>query len=223
MYELTENVSIVKNDKISVKIQHDALWLLIFHYNSAEGGLFKDKYEAKFNLDPNKFSLLTRIQYVQRFSSKYEFLLEYPEVNTYVIWQQSSNLFMPESDTFNQRVKGYKAIRVDSQPQFSGLSLSKQSSYCLLDGTSAQYLWYYAIGVKTNNYAEKSGYIPGPVINYESKYVNHVALWVHFPLQSQYTCKAKTRFVSPRILALFIIIQSPSIYLMGFLYIKEPY
>ena len=201
---------IMKVDNRYYDVITNKLYMLLFYHDATNEYLWTSTEEAKYNeYDPKKYSILSNFTEDYKKNNAYQFLLEYPEVNTYVIWQQSSNLFMPESINENQQVDGYKAIRVDSQLQFSGLSLSYQSNSCLIDGIAGGSGWFYAIGVKTNYYSNQAGYIPGPLFkNTNAYFVNHVALWVHFPLQSQYTCKAKTRFVSPRILALFIIIYS---------------
>ena len=163
------------------------LYMLLFYHDATGGNLWTSNEDAKHKeTNPTKYSILSNLTEEYKTKKNYQFLLEYPELNTYVIWQQSIDPLSSDIDNTGEKVAGFKPIRVN-QPKFCGLSLSK-STNCLLDGETTTGWWSYAIGVYKDYFAPN--YIPGPSTNM----VNHVALWVHFPLQSQYTCKAKIQF-----------------------------
>ena len=145
-------------------------WLLVFHHNTLHG-MFKSKTHAKYSLDPNKFSLLKRIDDSFKIDGKFEFLLKYPNLTGYNHWTQTVNPIKAQPNTEN----GYVPIEIKWDNNFwHGLSLSNHvTSY--LDGSPNADTWFYSIG--TNEY-NTNEFIPGSDWVVDGKYLKEVNLWI---------------------------------------------
>ena len=162
--------------RLSYKTLHKFgyLWLLIFRHNSVKAGYFKSHQDALISLQrPEKFSVLGAITQKAKIDGYYEFLLRYPYDNYELHWKQLKN---PIDSTYDI---GYTPIDVDNKkfPFFSGLALSADTKYTLLDGTIGNTTsnWYYCIGATgaLSNYWQP--YIPSRYIYNKTE---EVQLWL---------------------------------------------
>ena len=199
--------TIISNGKISVKVEHGLLWLLIFHHNAKESGLFSSLNQAEYYIDPNKFSILSKLQFIQKIDSVYEFLLEYPSTRPgdYNHWKQKNNPMdeYRNIDLTNENATGYEPIHIDfDRYNFSGLKRRTFSS--LLSGGARSLNWYYPIGSVNNHYGDNA--FPGDLTLYEY----HVDLWVRI-LPSQtfvfpcFTTKQKMKLIPSSLLFIFLL------------------
>lgn len=122
----------------------DATWLKVYYTNSKNGTvLWKDVDELGFSLQAYKWSILGMLPYFYNNTWKYEFLLEYPSLNKYNRWRQTSNPLLA-----SQSVSGYSPISIQmSENNWGGLSLSStKGTSTIIDGSPGSTDWYYAIG-----------------------------------------------------------------------------
>lgn len=178
--------------------------MLLFYHDAINGGLWPSAEAAKWKENsPYLYSIISKFTTEYQTHNKYQFLLEYPSLNTHIIWRQSLSPLNETTDQTNTKVDGFQPIHVESQELFSGLAKAKHGTH-LIDGTSISGIWHYAIGVVSSSYSPK---IPGPVYDGDREvFVNDVALWVRFPIQGDCTCKTTNRmFYSPLILIELIV------------------
>ena len=92
-------------DNYIVKEDYCAKWLRILYHNTANNEYFNDSNDALLSLNnQNKYSILKYLPYVHTYQyRKFEFLLEYPGLNGFNRWKQTSN------PTKNSDVYGYEA------------------------------------------------------------------------------------------------------------------
>ena len=158
----------------TTKIEHNALWLLLLHHNSIEGGFFKNKEEAKFSLNKSRYSIISKLNEISKIDGKYEFLLEYPISNygKYNRWTQSNDPLLetcPRGTT--QNVTGFEYSHLDfnsADCRFGGLRTHPDST--LLSGQSYCNSWNFAIGATSKEFSPS---IPG-----NCKSIKEVNLWV---------------------------------------------
>ena len=145
----------------------DATWLKVYYTSSQNGTvLWKDVDELGFSLQAYKWSILGMLPYFYNNTWKYEFLLEYPSLNKYNRWRQTSNPLLA-----SQSVSGYSPISIQmSGNNWGGLSLSStKGTSTIIDGSPGSTDWYYAIGQQ----AVYQGGIPA-----NDPSVQEVYLWV---------------------------------------------
>ena len=144
-----------------------ATWLKVYYTNSKNGTvLWKDIDELGFSLQAYKWSILGMLPYFYNNTWKYEFLLEYPSLNKYNRWRQTSNPLLA-----SQSVSGYSPISIQmSGNNWGGLSLSStKGTSTIIDGSPGSTDWYYAIGQQ----AVYQGGIPA-----NDPSVQEVYLWI---------------------------------------------
>ena len=198
---------IIRNKNIAVKIEHDALWLLIVHHNAREANVFENYDNAMYSSKENQFSILSKLKFIPMIDSGYEFLLEYPTTHPkeYNRWRQSLNPFDEYRDrTGFQNATGYDPIHIDfNEYLFGGMMRALSSS--ILSGCQQNDRWNYPVGAYSNRYGNNA--FPGDGTMYEY----HVDFWVRI-LPSQKlifncpTLNRKIRFYpSTQILIIILI------------------
>ena len=156
-----------------VKEYENSLFVRVFYHNVAKGDFFKE--HEVFHVHKNgKFSVLGSINYKFQIDLKYEFLLEYCEVNKYFHWSQTTNPLDNVSDTSS-------TFFYRSEDTFKGLAASYDYKRTYIDGLPGPYInnWFYAIGqLEPFNKNHLAGpYKPGPI--YDT--VDIVSLWMKIP------------------------------------------
>ena len=189
------------------------MYLRIVMQNSTTHVIFDSKEEAMHYTEEElieyKFSILDEIKSFRRPSSKYEFLLCYPEISDCLHWIQNvSPLDYEEVDILSD-IKYVKPVLFDDQyTQFKGLMKSKQN-HSLLDGDAYTNdtigYWQYAVGVKDNY--QNNFVLPGPYINGDVIDFHSYILYIRVQLCS---------FTSKHLIQLY-----PSILLFIFLWVFE--
>lgn len=152
------------------KVFNDS-WFLIFHHDATHG-MFHSKEQAKYSLDPNKFSLLKRIDDSFKIDGSFEFLLMYPNLTGQNHWRQTVNPIHAEPNQEN----GYQEVNVSwKSNNWHGLAVSNlRQTY--LDGSPFNgSTWFYSIG--TTKYLNHVT-IPGPEWSAGGKDFYEVNLWI---------------------------------------------
>ena len=178
------------------KTEFDTQWMLIFQHNTSKG-FFKNEGDAKLSLQKERFSIIDRISndyYVHRYSTNYEFLLEYPVdfPGEYNRWNQTNNPLdkMDYNSTSEITATGFNSIHCDWPNYFGGL-MKSHSGKTLLDGRTGSWYWNYAIGDYSKEYSEKT---PGPCQeNSGTLLVTFVNLWIRIssPFLPDSKCKRR--------------------------------
>ena len=169
-------MKVFKFGNMVYKYQHGACWQLVFRHDVSYG-FFSTKEEASYNLDENKFSLLSKMSDPLTFSNfhsnRYEFLLEYPKEHPgeYNRWiQQNNPMKEQEYETANgKKVDGYTEIHADWTGNYWGGLVSSSSGSSVLDGSTYIGYWHFAIGDYCGEFETKT---PGPGYN------SYVLLWM---------------------------------------------
>ena len=69
-------------------------WILVFYHDSSTGKFFDDSIKETCNVefcdDPYRYSRLDKINELNKILDNYEFYLDYPETNSYVVWTQKT-------------------------------------------------------------------------------------------------------------------------------------
>lgn len=153
--ELNNNkrTAVVQGIKLPVKKAYGCTWIRVFHHNTSGGlrtNLFTNESEvAKVNL-PNKQSVLGYLDTIEIKSpaTKYEFLLEYPEISGYNRWSQTANPWTTTipNGTGNETAPGYRAIQISWNTNYWGGLAKSTSSSTALNGSVGHGNWFFAIG-----------------------------------------------------------------------------
>ena len=131
--------------------------------------------DARYIISERKYSILSEVQEWPH-SGKYEFLLQYPELEGYNRWKQTN---FPLSEAYyqgKQEVEGYENVSITwTTRQWAGLQNSTGCS--LLEGSISVTNWYYAIGTKKDCAGYGVNSMPGP----KDPPVHFVYLWMRIP------------------------------------------
>ena len=153
-------MSIYQESWRTIKIEHDALWLLVFNH-STSFGFFHNPAHAGFSFDEGLFSIMSRINrrsYANRYNQSYEFLLEYPNEfqNQYNRWLQSKDpLSDPQINGIETNASGYRPIHIDwSDLNWGGLKKGRGSA--IIDGNVLTSYWNYGIGDYIGEFKDKT-------------------------------------------------------------------
>ena len=139
----------------------NAYWMLIFYHNSSAGEFFLNEEEALFCHENHKFSILSHINDSYKFKGKFEYLLEYPELEGTNRWRQTNNPLF-ENENNSTYVEGYESVNISfTSNGWSGLAKST-SINTLLDGSRLHNQWYYAIGAYNVSFSGIGPWLPGP-------------------------------------------------------------
>jgi hypothetical protein len=177
---------------MEIKVKDGRTWVLLFrHFTYNKPAKYFANYDSSFHTTTNKdlFSLLTIINELMKVNGKYEFLLEYPELNNYFHWRQTSNPLSVSSSVSSSTI-GFEPIHVPSN-YFKGLGLGSSTTSGLLGICDGECGWHYAIGCHNNLYDPK---FPGPDINGDFYYVKQALLWIRST--NRVTCIFNQRKIS---------------------------
>ena len=113
-------------------------WYLLFHHFSSSQNpvFFSNEEEAKFSSTENKYSVLSSLNDQFLINGKFEFILEYPSVNSFLQWKQSVNPLFAASNSTAESI-GFSPIDVDFYPIFQGLKY--HGSDALISGICSIY------------------------------------------------------------------------------------
>ena len=150
-------------------------YVCVFEHN-IEDGYFSEGEEEYIDRRL-RFSILRLIGEEDKIRGKYEFKMEYPDIDKQIEWRQSKR---PQDATDSElgEVDILRDDFSDNEMRFSGLRKSTDQSSAFLDGSSRN--WHYAIGqYKPWN----MGTIAGP---WGEQYhvIKAVRLWMRLPSQN---------------------------------------
>ncbi|MNS98863.1 hypothetical protein D3C72_1332440 [compost metagenome] len=172
------------------KEKDGANWVKLVYQNNNNGTVLFNPNEMNFCDKQGKYSILGEIEKYRDNSGNFEFLLEYPEINQYNRWIQSSN-----PTEYIETVNDYESIQTTWRTRnWSGLAKSN-SGACYLDGSIGTSTWFYAVGSYTN-WTDSNNKIGIP--SYDSNVaVNEVNLWVRIDnLNNVNSDKIKTVYLA---------------------------
>lgn len=172
-FELSEiDNSLAEETGAEIIQKHNATWLKVFYHNSKFGTVvFASNNEVLHCETVDKFSVLNKLENFRGKDGKFEFLLEYPEdyPDEYNRWKQIDNpVIIQEDSSLNgiKKANGYEPIHIDWTYNYWGGLLLCSASSTFIDGSVNHNNWFYAIGVKKNNWENSdnsvAGYVPGP-------------------------------------------------------------
>ena len=153
-------------------------WALIFHHD-ARKGFFANKKQALFSKNDDLFSVLNKVDDTFKIDDKFEFVLEYPEIEGYSQWTQTINPLNSKANETN----GYQKIHFswNQFESFDGLGLSFTPQSNLLDGSRFMITRFYAIGLYYqigNTSVIPEDAIPGPFWRNEDVILHVVNLYI---------------------------------------------
>ena len=154
---------------------YDKEFVRIFFHDTSHKQFFKNEEEALFSQEKYKQSVLKYV--TPEFTvddNKYEFILQYPELDVNIHWTQETSILEKTLDTKHELLDDS-----DEASRFGGLAVSYDSNYTLLDGIVSDYTpdWWYCIGAYLPE-LDANNQIPGPYIGSVSTTVNKVALYI---------------------------------------------
>ena len=160
------------------------LWLKIFYHSYHNKVAFSRNGEAEYIIDhPDKFSILSKIDYRYQIDDKFEFIIYYPEDDVYFRWIQNKNpLYEDESDS--KKADGFELKQNNAEGfEFGGLVKSTKKAdptiNSLLDGNPGSDNWYFAIGMYDDS---QSGWLSSGIPSYQNtKVCQEVSLWIRLP------------------------------------------
>jgi len=158
------------------QIKHGCRWLKVFYHDSSTGIYFSSLSDALSCNTSYKFSILGSIDGQYQINGKFEFLLEYPDVEGYNRWKQTLNpKDNPESN--GKQATGYEGISISFPGRYWGGLVKSSDPGTVFDGSAGNVNWWFAIGCKSSSWKPKL--FPGPAISYtELIPVSKVILWV---------------------------------------------
>ena len=144
-------------------IHNFTTWFLVFeHILDSSNDYFTGNNEILSSNSKHKYSVLGFVESHKeyfRYRGKYEFKLEYPELNGYNHWSQTVFPTDANAETDN----GYENINCKfTYNGWHGLSLTKNTDKALLDGSPYNKdTWFFPIGQK-GRYAAGYDCLPNP-------------------------------------------------------------
>ena len=124
-------------------------FLLLFHHKLITEPLnyFTSYQEFLFSMDENKYSVMEYFDDSFKIENEFTFMIEYPEHNCFVFFQQEKNPL----NTENNADVGHLFVNntCDENVEFKGLTKSQGNAY--LDGANEEehpHYWHYGIGQK---------------------------------------------------------------------------
>ena len=160
------------------KLERNSIWLLLFHHDVTIGDFFYSHADALkcFNYTGGKYSIIYSLNNNYKINDKFEFLLEYPEINKSNRWRQSINPLY-QSMIRGKNVTGYEPVDIQmSGRNWSGLYKVNSEQVTLL-AASCNGNWFFSIGTVNKQFFP---YFPGPDFN--SKIVS---LWVRIRRETE--------------------------------------
>ena len=181
-------------------------WLKVFYQKKTGNKGFDNIEDALLCNEEDRYSILSELNESLKLSNnKYEFILEYPEINLYNRWRQTNNPIDEYEATGKATVDGFYSIHLGAyKSNWGGLARSNGTDRALLNGTPdtiGNNDWWFAVGVKTGAFYYKNTIIM-PAHNVG---VTILYLWVRVPIKIGMTCKVKNSIHSSLILITLLV------------------
>lgn len=177
----------VKTSNYEIGEYNDSMWLKVFYHNHSTKENFKNESEARHCNSEFKYSILDEINPSMRIKGKYEFVMDFPDENIYIRWQQNKNP-VKELD-YIETADGFRIIE-DNRPSgshgFFGLTkVTRKGSGVInsfIDGMPNSNNWYYAVGM----YEHSAGSFKTNGIPAYKDYVKCLRLWIKIDPKGKY-------------------------------------
>lgn len=152
-------------------------YMLLFYHNISKGDKFTTEKDFLFANSKMKYSLFGYLNDNYMYDgTKFEFLLEYPDVQTYVFWTQNVNPWLAPTDTYIEYTCRGKTL-VENQ-KFTGLTRHTKSKSTFIDGNNDTGNWYYSVG--STIIWRGSNVMPGSYTN-TTPAIHVIRIWVRVP------------------------------------------
>ena len=164
------------------------VWLKIFYHNYT-GKTFFDPLTNEAvhtgDLNSKKYSILSEVNDTMKsYNDKYEFIIHWPDFDTYYQWRQSKNPLYELEREGIYAAEGFEPIYNGSNLANSDWGGLVKSAYvedtkeqCLLNGNPGVLKWFFSIG-QYNNCSSHWGNLGIPAINNATSQVD---LWLRLP------------------------------------------
>ena len=163
-------------------------WLKIFYHNCENGEFFSPEEVYNITTD-DKYSILYILDKNVKIRNKFEFLLEYPELNKFNHWRQKNSPTKEKETTITgpYKVEGYQEIKIQMNTNdWGGLALSTNKNTFIEGSIGNQSSWFYAIGQYTEQWTDNK-------IASSDQPVNYVYLWLGLRKSLLFSCDKKIR------------------------------
>ena len=179
--DVTIGKQINYGNKYRFTLFNESIFQLIFFHDVRTEEKYFTPSNVRQYFGRYMYSLLSNLEAesLYKTNDKYEFILQYPELNgsNYNCWRQSLSPTIQtedniENETGRPQVLGYENLSIHyTSSNWGGLSLSGSNQTTYVNGNINTSYWHYAIGC----YGYEKG-IPGPFGN--KNYLKLVALYV---------------------------------------------
>ena len=150
-------------------------YMMIFYHNISNLDYYTTEKDFLFANTINKYSLFGYLDNSFKYDgSKFEFLLEYPDLGTHAFWTQTVNPWLAPKDSDIGYIDRGKTFV--EQQKFQGLTRNNGSN-TFMDGNPDGY-WYYSVGSRTN--WGNTNIMPGCYTSYAPE-IHAVRIWVRVP------------------------------------------
>ena len=179
---------------IHTKAFSGRIWGLIFYQNSSSGYMQSSKINESST--PSAFSRLGQIEQMRTpSSSRYTFLLEYPELpGCFNIYSQGISPHQLEDNSTDDT---FECIKCTWTKRFGPLRKYNKSSYLKHDTNLDE--WWYAIGA-ISSYGNKQ--MPGPIFPNGHR-VYEVKLWIQMGEMTVTGCNCRNRVINKLAVLIF--------------------
>jgi len=159
------------------KVFNNATWLKIFHHDSSTGQYFNNFSESLNCNSYYKYSIIGKIDQTYRRNGKFEFLLEYPELNGYNQWKQTYNP-KDNPEIGGTTATGYESVNIGYSGMYWGGLVVSNYQQTAIDGSTGHLNWFYSIGCYSSTWMPNK--FPGPALDNNDNWyaVSKVLLWV---------------------------------------------
>lgn len=186
-------------------------YMMVFFHNVTNFNFFKTEKEFLFANSNTKYSLFGYLDNRYMYDGKkFEFLLEYPDVEAHFFWTQTVNPWHAQPNSYI----GYVERGKSGNPQATFAGLTKyDGNLTFMDGVNKSNNWYYAVGTRT----AWNDLDAMPALYWKSTpSIRSLRIWLRVPslsfIQSlnfsRCTCKAHVRSVVSFSLSLCILLVS---------------
>ena len=200
---------VFEGDLFGVKIYDNKKWLLVFYHNCTGKNYFENEEQALYSTDPNKYSILSRINSKHKIRNKYEFIIYWQQLDSFYHWRQSTNPIYDLEKEGVFQVEGLEMIHPteikEEQYEFGGLvktTIPDVYNNSLLNGVPGNLGWYFAIGMYQKS--KQHYYNRGIPTTYDIT-TQIVSLWLC--VQQNSTCQSRIILFKPHLIYLFITIS----------------
>ena len=152
-------------------------YMLIFYHNISNHDVFTTQKDFLFANTKMKYSLFGYLNDNYMYDgTKFEFLLEYPDVGTHVFWTQNVNPWHAPTDSYIEYTERGKTLA--GRIEFAGLTKNRYMTNTYIDGNNKTGDWYYAVGSRAS--WGNLNIMPGSYVDFTPS-IHSIRIWVRIP------------------------------------------